>query len=149
MALGNSLMAQWLGLRAFTAEGLDLIPSQGMDPTGHAAEPKREKKENCSWVCTNPRKRSNWKESKVWGLKVHVDRLSWDRLAQGVGNWTGLSEELGFGPALHARRQGCRQHSGVSAQDSDGNRGTFGGVRRWLDTGKRNPTVESFISTKV
>ena len=48
MALGNSLMVQWLGLRAFTAEGLDLIPSQGMDPTGHAAEPKREKKENCS-----------------------------------------------------------------------------------------------------
>ena len=29
VVIGNSLVVQWLGLHAFTAEGLSLIPGQG------------------------------------------------------------------------------------------------------------------------
>ena len=43
MALGNSRMVQWLGLRAFTAEGLDLIPSQGMESHRPCSRAKKRK----------------------------------------------------------------------------------------------------------
>ena len=35
---------QWLGLRAFTAGGIDLTPGGGTNPTCHAVQPKKEKK---------------------------------------------------------------------------------------------------------
>ena len=48
LALGNSLMVQWLGLGAFTVEGLDVIPSQGMEFHRPCSRAKEEKKEECS-----------------------------------------------------------------------------------------------------
>ena len=41
--LGNSLAVQWLGLPAFTAEGLSLIPGWG-SKIPQAVGPKKEKK---------------------------------------------------------------------------------------------------------
>ena len=43
--LGNSLVVQWLGLRAFIAKGLGLTPGQGTKiPVGKKKEGKRERK---------------------------------------------------------------------------------------------------------
>ena len=40
--LGNSLVAQWLGLCALTVKGPGSIPGQGTkDPMSHVAQPKK------------------------------------------------------------------------------------------------------------
>ena len=41
--LGTSLAVQWLGLRAFTAKGLGLIPGRATNPTSRVARPKKKK----------------------------------------------------------------------------------------------------------
>ena len=44
VTLGTSPVAQWLGLRASTAGGMDSTPGGGTHPTCHAVQPKKEKK---------------------------------------------------------------------------------------------------------
>ena len=54
---GNSLVVQWLGLRAFTAEGPGSIPERGTNPTGHVVQPKKEKNVVCEYLIT-------WKDTQ-------------------------------------------------------------------------------------
>ena len=57
--LGNSLVVQWLGLRAFTAEGLGSIPGRGTKiPDGSVPRGQKKKKRKLpiswGWRCTHP-----------------------------------------------------------------------------------------------
>ena len=39
--MGNSLVVQWLGLHAVTADGLDSFPAWGTNPTSCVAQEKK------------------------------------------------------------------------------------------------------------
>ena len=51
MYLGNSLVVQWLGLHAFTAEGVGLIPGWGTKIPQAAWCGQRKKKKKKIYIC--------------------------------------------------------------------------------------------------
>ena len=100
----NSLAVQWLGLCAFNAEGLGLIPVQGTKVSQAAQQqPKKKTKQNTHTGL--PWWGSGWESAcqcrghgfKPWSGKI-------PHAAEQLGPWATMTEPARLEPVLHNKR---------------------------------------------